>query len=87
MYYEQKKVLEAVEVIAHFHNLEIDIVKFKWNNNVFKVDQITNRWKVPDGAGVRTHFIVICKASEMICELSLNHTDLKWEIVQYDVLN
>jgi hypothetical protein len=87
MYYEQKKALEPVDVIAHFHNLEIDIIKFKWNSKVYKVDQVTNRWKIPDGAGFRTHFIVICKENEMICELSFNHTDMKWEIIQYDTLN
>jgi hypothetical protein len=87
MYYEQKKAMEPVEVIAHFHNLEINIIKFKWNNKVYKVDQITNKWKIPDGIGVRTHFIVICKESEIICELSFNPADMKWEIIQYDALN
>lgn len=87
MYYEQKKALEPVDVIVHFHNLEIEIVKFKWNNRVYKVDQITNKWKIPNGTGFKIHFIAICKDDEMICELSFNPMDMKWEIIQYDVLN
>jgi hypothetical protein len=87
MYYEQKKALEPVDVIVHFHNLEIEIIKFKWNNRVYKVDQITNKWKIPNGTGFKIHFIAICKDDEMICELSFNPTDMKWEIIQYDVLN
>ena len=87
MYYEQKKALEPVDVIVHFHNLEIEIVKFKWNNRVYKVDQSTNKWKIPNGTGFKIHFIAICKDDEMICELSFNPTDMKWEIIQYDVLN
>jgi len=87
MYYEQKKALEPVDVIVHFHNLEIEIVKFKWNNRVYKVDQITNKWKIPNGTGFKIHFIAICKDDEMICELSFNPIDMKWEIIQYDVLN
>jgi hypothetical protein len=87
MYYEQKKALEPVDVIVHFHNLEIEIVKFKWNSRVYKVDQITNKWKIPNGTGFKIHFIAICKDDEMICELSFNPMDMKWEIIQYDVLN
>ena len=87
MYYEQKKALEPVDVIVHFHNLEIEIVKFKWNNRVYKVDQVTNKWKIPNGTGFKIHFIAICKDDEMICELSFNPADMKWEIIQYDVLN
>ncbi len=87
MYYEQKKAFEPVEVIAHFHNLEITLLKFKWNNVTYKIDEVTNKWKIPDGTGFRTHFIAICKDKEMICELSFNHTDLKWELIQHDTLN
>lgn len=87
MYYEQNKVLEQVEVIAYFHNLEIDILKFKWNGKVYKVDQVTNKWKIPDGLGFITHFIVLSKDNELVCELSFSHTDLKWELIQYDTLN
>jgi hypothetical protein len=86
MTYVQNHVFEQVEVIAHFHNLKVDILKFKWNNQVYRVDQITSTWKVPNGDGFYTHFLAICKEKEIICELSLNHTDMKWELIQYDTL-
>lgn len=86
MTYIQNQVHEAVEVIAHFHSLKVDILKFKWNNQVYKVDRITNTWKIPNGDGLFTRFIAICETKGMLCELSLNHTDLKWELIQYDSL-
>ena len=84
--YLQTQVHEPVEVIAHFHNLKIDILKFKWNNQVYKVDRVTNRWKISNGDGFLTRFLVICEKQEVICELSFNNIDMKWELVQYDNL-
>ncbi|RPI16518.1 MAG: hypothetical protein EHM58_11770 [Ignavibacteriae bacterium] len=86
MYYEQKQAMESVEVIAHFHNLQIDIIKFKWKNKTYKVDHVANKWKINDGKDIVSHFIAICKDSELLCELSFNHSDMKWEIIQWDNL-
>jgi hypothetical protein len=86
MYYEQKQAFEPVEVIAYFHNLQIDIIKFKWNEKTYKVDQVSNRWKINDGTDIVTHFIAICAESDLLCELAFNHTDMKWVLVQYDNL-
>lgn len=85
--YTQNQVFEPVEVIAYFHELKIEIVKFKWNNKVYKVNQMMNTWKIPDGDGFSSHFVVLCKENELLCELSFNHTDLKWELVQYDTVS
>lgn len=85
--YTQNQVFEQVEVIAYFHNLEIEIVRFKWNNKVYKVTQMMNSWRIPDGDGFSTHFVVLCKENDLLCELSFNHSELKWELVQYDSLN
>ena len=84
--YTQNEVFEPVEVVAHFHNLKIDILRFKWKNDIFKVNEILNIWKIPYGESFNTHFIEVCKDSDMICELSFNHTDMKWELIQYDTL-
>ncbi|MFI5145131.1 MAG: hypothetical protein ACHQJ4_05995 [Ignavibacteria bacterium] len=86
MMYTQNEVFEPVEVIAHFHNLKIEILRFKWKNDIFKVNEILNIWKIPYGESFNTHFIAVCKDSDMICELSFNHTDMKWELIQYDSL-
>ena len=84
--YLQTQVHEPVEVIAHFHNLKIDVVKFKWNDEVYKVDRVTSTWKVPNGEGFFTRFIVVCEEKGVLCELSFNNTDMKWELLQYDHL-
>jgi hypothetical protein len=42
-----------------------------------------NTWKMPEGDGFSSHFVVLCKENELLCEL-LFHTDLKWELVQCD---
>ena len=52
MTYIQNQVFQPVEVIAHFHDLKVDILKFKWNHQVYKVDYITNSWKIPNGDGL-----------------------------------
>lgn len=85
--YTQNEVFEPVDVIVHFHNLKIEIIRFRWKNDTFRVNQILNMWKIPNGESFDTHFIAVCKDSDMICELSFNHADMKWELIQYDTLN
>lgn len=87
MYYEQKQAMEPVEVIAHFHNLQIDLLKFKWKGRTYKVDRVPNKWKINDSKDIISHFIVVCTESELLCELSFNHSDMKWEMVQWERLS
>lgn len=81
------QVFEPVEVIAHFSNLKIQIVKFKWNDSVYKVTEMLQSWKIPVREGFVIHYIVICKEKDLLCELSFNNADLKWELVRYDNLS
>jgi hypothetical protein len=83
----------SIEIYKH---IEVNILlyrfsgtkkKCKWNNKVYKVTQMMNSWNIPDGDGFSTHFVVLCKENDLLCELSFNHTDLKWELMQYDSLN
>lgn len=77
-------ILEPVEVIAHFDKLKIKIVRFKWNGTVFNVSEMLRSWKVPEGNGFIMHYIVVCKQKDLLCELSYNNMDMKWELVQYN---
>lgn len=86
MTYYQNLAFEKIEVIAYFKELEMNIVKFRWNNTVYKVDKMPNKWKIKDGEDVKTHYSVICEGSGIIAELCFHHIDLKWEIIQYDNL-
>ena len=88
MAYTQNQVYKPVEVISHFINSQVNILKFKWDNRVYKVSRIANVWRLPDNEeGFKSHFTVICEDDAIICELSYYHKCLKWEIVQYDSLD
>ncbi len=82
----ENPVLEPVEVIAHFDKLKIKIIKFKWGSTVFNVSEMLRSWKVPQGEGFIIHYIVTCKQKDLLCELSFNTLDMKWELVQFKTL-
>jgi hypothetical protein len=86
MRYTQDLTCEAVEVIAHFKELEVNIIKYKWNNTVYNVTRISHSWKIKDGEDSKTHFSVICEYKGIIAELCYHHKDFKWELIQYDNL-
>jgi len=80
------QVFEPIEVIVHFNRLKIVILRFKWNDEVYKVTEMLQSWKIPAREGFVTHYVVICKDRNLLCELSFNNTDLKWELVKHDLL-
>ena len=86
MTYYQNMVFQKIEVIAHFKDMEINLVRFKWNNTVYNVNKIANKWKIQDGEDLKTHFSVICEKESIIAELCYHHNDFKWELIQYDNL-
>lgn len=86
MTYTQHEVFHNIEVIAYFKDLDIKIIKFRWNNTVYKVTRIPNQWKIKDGDDIKTFFSVICEDAGIIAELCFHHLDFKWELIQYDNL-
>lgn len=78
------EVFEPVEVIAHFNKLKIVILRFKWNGNVYNVTEMLQSWKIPLREGFSTHYVVTCKDKDLLCELSFNNWDMKWELIRYD---
>ena len=80
-------VLEPVEVIVYFKNLELQILKFRRDSSVYKVSKMISKWKIKAGDNLHTHFVVQCDEQKVACELSYNHIDWKWEFVQFDNLD
>jgi hypothetical protein len=82
------QVFEPVEVIVHFNNKKISIIRFKWKEKVYKVTEMLQSWDIPSGDNFSTHFVVICGRNELLCELAMNFTDKKWrwELIQWDLL-
>jgi hypothetical protein len=78
------QIFEQVEVIGYFHNLKFEIKRFKWRNAVYNVSKVNSNWKTPKGSSYIQHYTVICEKQSIICELSFNLNDFKWELIQYD---
>ena len=88
MTYVQNQVYKPIEVISHFGNTRVNILRFKWDSRSYKVDRIANSWRIPDNEeGFKSHFTVICEEAGIICEIAYYHKSMKWEIVQYDNLD
>ena len=83
-----EKIFEPVEAIVHFNNMKFNILRFKWNEKVYKVTEMLQSWDIPAGDNFSTHFVVICGEQDMLCELSMTVKDRKWkwELVQWDSL-
>ncbi|MCY7360663.1 MAG: hypothetical protein LH629_01135 [Ignavibacteria bacterium] len=82
------QVFEPIEAIVHFNNMKINILRFKWNGSVYRVTEMLQSWDIPAGENFSKHFVVLCGAQDMMCELSMHFKDKKWnwEIVQWDTL-
>ena len=80
----ENQVFESVEVIAYFHHLHAEILRFKWKNDVYNVSKINSHWKIPTGESFEYHYVVICEKQNIICELSYNLNDFKWQLVQFE---
>lgn len=82
----QYTVFEPVEVVAHFNRMNIEIIKFRRNNTIYRVSSFVHKWRLKEGDNNITHFVVECRDKNIICELAYYHNDLKWELIQYDHL-
>lgn len=79
-------VFEPVDVIVYYSGLHPSIVKFKWRGRVYKVTEMLQSWKIPVRAGFEHHYVITCRDSDLLCELSFSNMDFKWLIVRYDNL-
>lgn len=77
---------EPVDVIVHFTGLTSNIIKFKWRGGVYKVTEMLQSWKIPVREGFEYHYVVTCRDSDLLCELSFCNLDFKWQLIRYDSL-
>ena len=81
----ENQVFENIEVIAFFHDLKIEIVKFKWKNDVYNISRVNSTWKIPKADSYEYHFSVLCDRQKVVCELSYSLNDFKWQLIQYEL--
>lgn len=79
-------VCKPVRVFVYFH-IKVEILRFTYNNHVYKVTETISKWQETRGKKLFTYFTLACKEDNFLCELQLDHTDLKWMITHKDTLN
>lgn len=80
----ENQIFEPIEVIAFFHDFKIDIIKFKWKNDVYNISRVNSRWKIPKAEGYEYHFSVLCDRQKVVCEISYDMNNFKWQLIQYE---
>lgn len=80
-------VFEPISVVVSFHNRKATIHRFKWKNSLYNVSDLVSTWLNKDGKSFVTHFTVHCRKQNTICEVSFNHNDFEWKLVQYELLD
>jgi hypothetical protein len=78
---------EPVEVIVYFAGLSANIIKFKWRGAIYKVTEMLQSWKIPVREGYEYHYVVTCRDSDLLCELSFSNLDFRWLLVRYDSID
>ncbi|MBS1495214.1 MAG: hypothetical protein JST55_17035 [Bacteroidetes bacterium] len=78
-----KFISDPIEVIAHMHHMKMVVLRFKWNDTVYNVNKMVNKWQVPSGESKITHYIVECPQQNISAEIAVDHLTFKWEIVSY----
>jgi hypothetical protein len=75
------EIREQIKVMAIFDK-EVRPVKFKWNNRVYPVKEITYTWRTKEGNASVLHFSVTDGAS--LYELTYNQSTMKWSLEQVE---
>ncbi len=75
------EIREPIKVMAVFDK-GIRPVKFRWNDRVYPVKQITYTWKTRVGSAAVIHFAVTDGST--LFELTYNLSTMKWALEQVD---
>ena len=51
----EQQIFEPVEVIAHFHKLHIEVIRFKWKSSIYNVSHVNSHWKTPEGKEITAY--------------------------------
>lgn len=61
----ETQISQQIEVITHFHNLKLEIIKFKWKNTIYKVSQLISKWRVISGESFEYHLLLSVETREL----------------------
>ncbi|CAN5602770.1 hypothetical protein BH10BAC5_BH10BAC5_21840 [soil metagenome] len=76
--------MEPVDVIVRVKGIKTDVLKFKKGDTEYKVTKFIASWIERVGDNIITHYHLICGGQAISCELSHNHLQNKWMLVQID---
>lgn len=80
-------VNEQVDVIVKYKGANVEIIKFRRGQTEYNVSKVGNIWIERKGGNVVTHYPFICDRQRISGELSHNHIENKWMLVQFDILD
>jgi hypothetical protein len=75
----QQRIGEPIETIVIYGNDKISPVKFRWQNRVYRITNITGRWIDKEGVYKKYFFAVECGGDE-VYELYLHTRDMVWHL-------
>ncbi len=75
------EIRDNIKVMAVFDR-GIRPVKFRWNDRVYPVEEITYTWKTRLGSAVIVHFSVTDGSS--LFELSYNTSTMRWALEEVE---
>ncbi len=80
MRYEE--IGDPIEVITLFREGKMRPLKFRWKNDVFRIDRINGGWISDEGYNRRRHYAVCANESPDVYELSYSIETMNWELTR-----
>ena len=75
-----EKINEAIEVITHFDEKGIHLLRFRWRDEVFKIHTIAHRWEDEQDHIKIVHFAVRDKNEDMF-DITFDSKTFIWTLV------
>ncbi len=72
-----EEVLDKVEVISKFKNGAIQPLKLNWNNSIYQVKKILNKWNIKENGRTEHHFSLQL-SDDSIVEIYLENKEMIW---------
>ena len=79
MHYEE--ITDPIEMISYFHNGEIEPVRFRWQDKVYRVQKIHGHWTSEQGA-FRNHHFSLSAGGADIFEITYALETQAWEMTR-----
>ncbi|MBL7074655.1 hypothetical protein ISS37_05375 [candidate division KSB1 bacterium] len=72
---------ESVDVISLSQGGKMRPLRFRWNQMVYKVSQISGHWVTNEGASRFYHYAVLCGTDDVF-ELCFDSVGMNWRITR-----